>query len=144
MRNIPSRTRRVLAAVVLAVTLASCTPQEIAAWQQHLAEESARQAASPEAEIRRAFADGGASPAVQDQAVRVAWCESRFDPRAVSSSGGHVGTFQLASRYHRARAEALGFSWQQVSTETYANARTAVSLLAAVGWRWSPTWACSP
>lgn len=51
--------------------------------------------ASVRAAIHEAFDDMG----LYDKAVRVAYCESRLDPNAVSSGGTYVGLFQLGSNY---------------------------------------------
>lgn len=45
----------------------------------------------------------------ENRAVRVAYCESRLRTGAVSPSGGHLGIFQLSTRYHAWRFEAMGF-----------------------------------
>lgn len=84
--------------------------------------------------IYEVFGDAGAS------AARVAWCESKYDETAFN--GVHVGIFQLSGRYHRARAERLGFTWEQVSTEAYANIVVAHDLYLEQGWGpWSCRWA---
>lgn len=36
------------------------------------------------------------------------WVESRFDPKAVSVSGEHVGLMQVSTKWHRHRADRLG------------------------------------
>ena len=88
--------------------------------------------------IRRVFARFG--PAVAEQAVRVAGCESRYDPAVVNSSG-HTGLFQLSPRYHTARAQRLGFSWAQMR-EAEPNALVAADLYAEQGWGpWTCRWA---
>lgn len=45
-----------------------------------------------------------------NQAVRVAWCESRFDPDSVNLRTGGVGLFQHLPKYWDERAEAAGFA----------------------------------
>lgn len=44
-----------------------------------------------------------------NQAVRVAWCESRFDPTSVNLRTGGVGLFQHLPRYWEERASNAGF-----------------------------------
>jgi hypothetical protein len=44
-----------------------------------------------------------------NQAVRVAWCESRFDPSSTNLRTGAVGLFQHLPRYWDERADNAGF-----------------------------------
>jgi hypothetical protein len=134
------------AVVALVVLLGACTPQQVQQWAaEHGAQVDERQATA--AVIVAAFAAAGASSEVQQEAVSVAMgpasCgergESGGDPNA--QLGVHVGVFQLSGRYHRARAERLGYTWEQVATEVYPNARTAADLQAEQGWT---PWACKP
>jgi len=76
---------------------------------------------------------GAAAPKARD----VAWCESRYDPKALSS-GGHVGVFQL-SRVHEGRANRLGYSWSEMY-EAEPNIVVARDLQAEQGWR---PWSCA-
>lgn len=89
--------------------------------------------------IRRVFARFGAQ--VAEQAVRVAGCESRYDPNA--RLGPNIGVFQLNGQFHRARAARLGFSWSQMS-DPFANATVAADLYSDSGWGpWSCKWAAA-
>lgn len=75
---------------------------------------------------------------VEGWALEVARCESGF--RANARNGSHVGLFQLTGKYHKPRATELGFTWDQVSVEAYANAAVAYDLYAEQGRR---PWAAS-
>lgn len=94
--------------------------------------------------IRRVF--GGGERA--EQAIRVAGCESTGDTtepividQAPTGNPTHAGAFQLA-RVHTARAERLGFTWEQVRTLIEPNAKVAENLQAEQGWRpWACRWA---
>lgn len=112
--------RRALAVAVLVITVGGCSPQGWTVW---------------------AFSQEGATPAQVGEALEVAACESGFNPDAVSPSGGHVGVFQLSTRYHRERAARLGFTWEQVAHDARANATVAADLWAEQGWR---PWSCRP
>jgi len=106
------RARRAVLALLAALTLTACTVEE---------------------QIRWAFRHH--PTAVQDQAVRVAWCESRFVPDARSPSGEHVGIFQMSLRYHGWRP-GMDAWWEPV-----ANAVAAEHLYREQGWR---PWSCRP
>jgi hypothetical protein len=87
--------------------------------------------------IRAGFARFG--PAVAEQAVRVARCESTLNPTA--TNGHHAGLFQVAEPYHRARIARLGFTWAQM-LEPAPNTAVAADLYAESGWQpWSCRWA---
>jgi hypothetical protein len=87
--------------------------------------------------IRAGFARFG--PAVAEQAVRVARCESTLNPQA--TNGHHAGLFQVAEPYHRARITRLGFTWAQM-LEPAPNTAVAADLYAESGWQpWSCRWA---
>lgn len=49
-------------------------------------------------------------PADVNRAVRVAWCESRFDPTAQDHRTGGIGLFKHLPRYWEDRAAAAGFA----------------------------------
>lgn len=89
------------------------------------------------AAIRAGFARFG--PAVAEQAVRVSSCETggTFDPTVVNASG-HTGLFQISRRYHEARVNRLGFTWDQMR-EAWPNITVAADLYAEQGWR---PWTC--
>lgn len=72
----------------------------------------------------------------QDTAVRVARCESRFDPEAVNH--GNYGVFQI-NEVNRATVEDAGLDWERVKVETWSNVMAAWVLWMRAGWR---IWSC--
>lgn len=146
--------RRLLGSIALVLTLTACdprtyaalTPEQRTAVDRHLAEEHERYGSTPRAAVVQAFTDAG----IPEQA-NAAWLvaagptdgcdngESTGNPTA--RNGVHVGLFQLSGTYHRARAQRLGFTWEQVSTQAYPNARVAADLVLEQGWR---PWSCRP
>jgi hypothetical protein len=50
------------------------------------------------------------NPTDVNRAIRVAWCESRFNPESVDGRTGAVGLFQHLPKYWAMRAEAAGFA----------------------------------
>lgn len=109
--------RRSVPAVLVAVSclgVSSCTNEEIARWA-----------------IATTFA-----PEDQDTAVRVARCESGFDPEA--RSPGNWGVFQINDVNRRAVEEA-GLDWERVKVETMSNVQAALVVLQRQGWR---AWTC--
>ncbi len=66
------------------------------------------------------------------EAVRVAWCESRFNPRAVN--GDHYGIFQMGAWERATYGDAYDVEGQ---------ARAAHRYFVASGSDWSP-WVCRP
>jgi hypothetical protein len=112
-----SRARMALVLGVLVLALSSCTTEQI---------------------IWNAFADKGATPAQQQQAVEVARCESGLNPAAVSPGGGNWGLFQI-NRVHAGRVNAMGFNWSDM-THSWENAQVAAELWSQAGW--SP-WSCA-
>lgn len=87
--------------------------------------------------IRHAFAARGATVAQQDEAVAIAWCESRHQADAISPGGGNWGLFQI-NTVHRARVEALGHRWPDM-LKGYENASVAADIWVEQGWR---PWSC--
>lgn len=49
-------------------------------------------------------------PADVNRAMRVAWCESMFDPKATDHRSGAVGIFKHLPKYWAERAEKAGFA----------------------------------
>jgi Lysozyme like domain len=77
---------------------------------------------------------------VYDSAIGVARCESGLNPDAIGSGGRYYGLFQISS-IHAGRAEALGYSWDQI-LDPYVNAAVARSIYDGAGWRpWGCRWA---
>jgi hypothetical protein len=112
-----SRLRRALAVLVLVFALSACTVEDF---------------------IRVAFAERGATPTQQDQAIRVADCESSLRHDAVSRGGGNWGLFQI-NTVHRQRVANMGYTWDQMLLP-YENARVAADIWAEQGWR---PWTCA-
>lgn len=84
--------------------------------------------------IRQGFARFG--PAVAEQAVRVAWCESEHVERATGALGER-GVLQLHP-VHRELAARLGYTWDEMYLAG-PNAVVAAALYESEGWR---PWAC--
>lgn len=82
--------------------------------------------------IRWAFAERGATPTQQQEAVDVAWCESRHVPTA--RNGQYRGLFQMGN-YHNHRPG------MQNPYGVLENSIAAADLWAEQGWR---PWACRP
>jgi hypothetical protein len=112
-----SRARRALAVLVLVFALGACSAEDF---------------------IRVAFSERGATAAQQEQAIRVAHCESTLRHDAVSPGGGNWGLFQI-NTVHRGRVAAMGYTWDQMLLP-YENARVAADIWAEQGWR---PWTCA-
>lgn len=109
--------KRLVAALVLVLCLASCTPEQM---------------------IWHAFKERGASDEQVQQAIRVANCESTLRAGAISPGGGNWGLFQI-NTIHRGRVEAMGHRWDDM-LKGYENARVAADIWAEQGWR---PWTCA-
>ena len=74
--------------------------------------------------------------AVEDvnQAVRVAWCESRFDPKSTNLRTGAVGLFQHLPRYWDERAESAGFPNADPTDPEASTAAAAWAVYNGGGW----------
>lgn len=112
-----SRLRRVVAPLLLVFALSACTAEDM---------------------IRFAFAERGATPAQQDQAIRVARCESSLHAGAISPGGGNWGLFQI-NTVHRGRVQAMGYQWNDM-LRGFENAQVAADIWAEQGWR---PWTCA-
>lgn len=77
---------------------------------------------------------------VEAKARDVAWCESRHDPRAVSSGGGNHGLFQINNVHAEQFPAVTGVSWEDGRYDAFHNAHFARWLYERQGW--SP-WACA-
>lgn len=79
--------------------------------------------------------------AAQDvnQAVRVAWCESRFDPASANLRTGAVGLFQHLPKYWDERAESAGFPNADPTDPEASTAAAAWAVYEGGGW---DTFAC--
>lgn len=115
--KIPSSARSKGAAILLVLgclSTSSCTNEEIARWS-----------------IAQVF-----DVQDQDTAVRVARCESGFDPEA--RSPGNWGVFQI-NDVNRAAVEEAGIDWERVRVETMSNTLAAKVVLDRQGWK---AWSC--
>jgi hypothetical protein len=119
----------VVALVLLAVALSLGARSASGASGQ----ESSRQASIRE--IRLVF--GRYAPA----ALRVVYCESRYDSRAVSSHGGNYGLFQANYRAHHWRRESIAAFARRHFNVPY-HVRWAFRLSRG-GRDWS-AWSCRP
>ncbi len=69
-----------------------------------------------------------------NQAVRVAWCESRFDPAAINLRTGGVGLFQHLPQYWEERAAAAGFAGADPTDPEASVAAAAWAVYDGGGW----------
>jgi hypothetical protein len=84
--------------------------------------------------IRAAAARWGADPA---QLLRVAWCESRYNPGAYNASSGASGLFQFMPRTWAANSVRAGYGGASVF-DAVANANTAAYMFAnSQAYQWS-------
>lgn len=74
-----------------------------------------------------------------NRAVRVAWCESRFNPSSTNLRTGAVGLFQHLPRYWEARAESAGFGGAEPTDPEASTAAAAWAVYHEGGW---DTFAC--
>ncbi len=74
-----------------------------------------------------------------NKAVRVAWCESRFDPASTNLRTGAVGLFQHLPRYWDDRAEQAGFAGADPTSPEASTAAAAWAVYEGGGW---DTFAC--
>lgn len=112
-----SRLRVFVVGLAFVAVLAGCTTEEM---------------------IMTAFASRGATVEQQDQALRVAQCESNLRPGAVSPGGGNWGLFQI-NKVHTGRVAAHGFAWSEM-LYPWQNAVVAADLWAESGWQ---PWSCA-
>jgi hypothetical protein len=69
-----------------------------------------------------------------NRAVRVAWCESRFNPASTNLRTGAVGLFQHLPRYWEARAESAGFPGAEPTDPEASTAAAAWAVYNEGGW----------
>lgn len=67
-------------------------------------------------------------------AVRIAWCESRFDPEAVNLRTGAVGLFQHLPQYWEERATSAGFPGADATDPRASTAAAAWAVYDGAGW----------
>ncbi len=69
-----------------------------------------------------------------NRAIRVAWCESRFDPSAVDLNTGASGLFKHLPRYWEERAANAGFAGAQPTDPEASVAAAAWAVYQGGGW----------
>jgi hypothetical protein len=69
-----------------------------------------------------------------NRAVRLAWCESRFDPNHVDLSTGGVGLFSHLPRYWQERAANAGFAGAEPTDPEASTAAAAEEIYNGAGW----------
>jgi hypothetical protein len=74
-----------------------------------------------------------------NKAVRVAWCESRFNPSSTNLRTGAVGLFQHLPKYWEERAESAGFPDADPTDPEASTAAAAWAVYNGGGW---DTFAC--
>ena len=79
------------------------------------------------------------APEDVNKAVRVAWCESRFDPNSTNLRTGAVGLFQHLPQYWEERAADAGFSGAEPTDPVASTAAAAWAVYNGGGW---DTFAC--
>jgi hypothetical protein len=89
----------------------------------------------------RALASEYFQPEDVNTAVRIAWCESRFDPTSVNLRSGAVGLFQHLPQYWANRAENAGFPGADASDPVASTAAAAWAVYNEGGW---DIFACRP
>lgn len=67
-------------------------------------------------------------------AVRIAWCESRFDPNSVNLRTGAVGLFQHLPKYWESRTENAGFPGADATDPIASTAAAAWAVYNEGGW----------
>lgn len=73
-------------------------------------------------------------PTDVNRAVRIAWCESRFDPNAVDARTGGVGLFSHLPRYWDDRAANAGFAGVPATDPEASTAAAAWEVYNGAGW----------
>lgn len=89
----------------------------------------------------RALATDYFKPEDVNTAVRIAWCESRFDPTSVNLKSGAVGLFQHLPQYWATRAENAGFPGAEATDPIASTAAAAWAVYNEGGW---DIFACRP
>ncbi len=73
-------------------------------------------------------------PTDVNRAVRIAWCESRFDPNATDLRTGGVGLFNHLPRYWIERAASAGFAGADPTDPEASTAAAAWEVYNGAGW----------
>ena len=74
------------------------------------------------------------TPEDVNKAVRVAWCESRFDPNSTNLRTGAVGLFQHLPQYWEERASQAGFTGADPTDPEASTAAAAWAVYNEGGW----------
>ncbi|REK26021.1 MAG: lytic transglycosylase domain-containing protein [Actinobacteria bacterium] len=74
------------------------------------------------------------TPEDVNTAVRIAWCESRFDPEALDLRTGAVGLFQHLPQYWEERADNAGFPGADPTDPEASTAAAAWAVYNGGGW----------
>lgn len=82
----------------------------------------------------RALASLYFQPQDVNRAVRIAWCESRFDPNAVDARTGGVGLYNHLPRYWDERATNAGFPGIDATDPEASTAAAAWEVYHGAGW----------
>jgi hypothetical protein len=82
----------------------------------------------------RALVEFYFEPQDVNQAVRIAWCESRFDPNATDLRTGGVGLFNHLPRYWDERADNAGFPGADPTDPKASTAAAAWEVYNGAGW----------
>lgn len=69
-----------------------------------------------------------------NRAVRVAWCESRFDPNSVNLRTGAIGLFQHLPKYWEERSTSAGFPGADPTDAEASTAAAAWEVYHGAGW----------
>lgn len=82
----------------------------------------------------RALASAYFKPEDVNRAIRVAWCESRFDPESVDLRDGGVGLFHHLPKYWEERTANAGFPGTQPTDPEASTAAAAWEVYKGGGW----------
>lgn len=82
----------------------------------------------------RAYVKTYFEPTDVNKAVRIAWCESRFDPNAKDLRTGGVGLFNHLPKYWAERAEKAGFEGADATDPEASTAAAAWEVYHGAGW----------
>jgi hypothetical protein len=82
----------------------------------------------------RAWVELYFEPQDVNRAVRIAWCESRFDPNATDLRSGGVGLFNHLPQYWEERAANAGFAGADATDAKASTAAAAWEVYNGAGW----------
>ena len=125
--------------VIVATPVADETPDDEVARVTAAAADTSGTIASPssgwlsEVEVR-ALVKLYFEPTDVNKAVRIAWCESRFDPNATDLRTGGVGLFNHLPQYWADRATNAGFPGDEATDPEASTAAAAWEVYNGAGW----------